>query len=338
MRDVVYRSLGKTSKRLRIGPGRGLDNGVVSLGGGRVMVLTVDPVSAVPSLGMRLSARLSVHLIASDYTTSGNDPEFATFSYNFPGEMNEADRETYVRAMGDECKNLGVAIAGGHTGSYPGSGFTVVGAGSMLGFSLDGLYVTPKMARAGDAIVMTKSAAIEATAYLALSFPRYTSRLTGRARAAGARNLIGLCSTVEDARIARRVGLGKDGVTSMHDATEGGVLGALHEMAGASGKSFSVSTDNIEVSSEAESVCSAFGIDPLATLGEGALLITCAQERVPELLRRMRRSGISAALIGTVEKGAGLRTLGKDGSEATLSPRGDGYWAAYESAVTKKLS
>lgn len=337
MADVVYRNLGARSPRIRFGPGRGFDNAVVSLGGGRVMILTVDPVSAIQTLGMKLSAWLSVHLIASDYTASGADPELATFSYNFPGEMTSGEREEYLRSVGDECRILGVSIIGGHTGTYPGGGYTVIGVGSMLGFSSEGRYVTPSMARAGDSILMTKTAAIEATATLARSFPNFVDSRVGRTRATRARRMTSLCSTVLDALAARRVGLGGDGVSSMHDATEGGVLGGLEEMAAASSKSFVVEVDEIPVSPEAVGVCSSFGVDPVRTMGEGSLLITCNRTRVLELKRLMRRASIPVARIGEVRDGSGL-LLRQGHVVRRYSPGPDKYWKAYAAAVIRKLA
>lgn len=336
MESVVYRNLGRASPRVRLGPGRGLDNAVVSLGKGRVMILTVDPVSVIPAFGMELSAWLSVHLIASDFTSSGADPELATFSYNFPSATTPSHREKYVRSVGEECRKLGVAIVGGHTGSYPGGGLTVIGAGSMLGFAHEGGYVAPSMARAGDTVLMTKGAAIEATASLALSFPTFTEAKVGIVVAKKARSMVKLCSTVRDAQTARKVGLGESGVSSMHDATEGGVLGALEEMASASKKLFVVEVDRIPVSRAAKGVCTAFGLDPLATMGEGALLITCSPGRLPELQKTMRRAGIPLAEIGKVLEGGGLRLRGRDATKRFV-PTPDGYWAAYEASVRRRL-
>jgi hydrogenase expression/formation protein HypE len=338
MERVVYDSLGMESKKVLVGPGQGLDNAVVSAGSGRVMILTVDPMSAIPAIGMRLSAWLSVHLIASDFTTSGADPEFASFSYNFPGRMTEQQKEEYVRSVGKECRRLGIAISAGHTGSYPGGGFTVIGSGSMFGFASRGGFVTPAMAGEGDTVLMTKSAAIEATMTLALSFPRHLGRKLGTGVAHRAGSLLKLCTTVEDARAARREGVGKGGVTSMHDATEGGVLGALGEMAQASGRAFMVDPLKIPVSKEADSVCREFGLDPLRTMGEGALLITCAPGRVEGLRRRMSREGIQLAQIGAVAKGSGL-WLFLGGRLRKAKPSGqDRFWAAYDSAVRDRLT
>jgi len=337
MERAVYGNLGGRTSKVVVGPGRGLDNAVVALGGGHVMVVTVDPVSAVPALGMGLSAWLSVHLIASDLTASGTDPEFATFSYNFPPTMGAPEREEFVRSVGAECRRLGITIVAGNTGSYPGGGFTVIGAGTMFGFATSKGYVTPSMARVGDAVLMTKHAAIEATASLAYSFPKLLAARAGKDTMTRACTMVRFCTTVRDAREARKAGLGRSGVTSMHDATEGGVLGALDEMAYASRKAFVVDERRIPISAEAELVCASFGIDPLRTMGEGALLLTCRPERIPVLQRIMSRAGIPIKQVGQVEKGKGLFLSHRGGGGLRFKPRPDRYWMAYERASRLEL-
>jgi len=333
MKEVVYASLGKKSRKLVIGPRRGSDSAVIAIGGGRIMILTVDPVSIIPSLGMKLSAWLSVHLIASDYTTSGLRPQYATFSFNFPPEVSDADREEYVQSMGDECRRLGITIAAGHTGSYPGAGFTVIGAGSMFGFGRKGGYVDTSMARPGDAILMTKQAGIEATASLALSFPRHLEGKVGLLTASRARKLIRSCSTVTDALTAARIGLGRGGTSSMHDATEGGVLGGLEEMASASGTAFHVDENRIYVSEEVGAVCGAFGLDPLSSLSEGTLLLTCNPKRLEDLREEFDALRIRIQEIGSVTDGAGLWVTKGGGGPKRIRPETDRYWIAYRDAM-----
>lgn len=334
---AVYRHLGAPSKELVQGPGRGLDNGVLRLGEGKVMIVTADPVSAMPAVGMRRSAWMSVHLIASDFTTAGIDPEFAVFTYNFPPDMRAGDRETFIGALGDECAELGITIAGGHSGSYPGGGYTVIGGGVMFGVAPGDGYVTPSMARAGDVILMTKHAAIEAAASLAVSFPEFTERSAGGKASRVARSLLGSCSTVADARAARRAGL-RTAVTSMHDATEGGVLGALDEMSAASGKAFAVDADRIPVQREVADVCAAFGVDPLRTMGEGALLITCRPGGVKRLEESLSRSGGRVTAIGRVSSGEGLWVSRGGGRAWRFKDTPDAYWTAYDRAAAKGLS
>ena len=87
-------------------------------------------------------------------------------------------------------------------------------------------YVTPAMAKPGDVVLITKGAAIGATAILARAFPGTTRSRAGAALTDKAKARLRDCSTVKDAKVAASLGL-HDAVTSMHDATEGGVLGGL---------------------------------------------------------------------------------------------------------------
>lgn len=336
MREVVLRSLGKRSSSVLVRPGPGLDNAVVSMGDCGVLILTTDPVSIIPSIGMDDSAWLSVHLIASDFFTSGATPGYALFTYNLPRELDREEMERYLKAVGRECSRLGISVVGGHTGFYPGAGYTVVGSGTMLGTATIDGYVTPAMAMEGDEIVMTKEAGLEAAAALAASFPVYLTQRLGREVVEAARKKVRSCSVVEDAVAAASAGMREEGVTSMHDATEGGVLGALKEMSEASRKKFVVNAERIPVSMETGAVCSVFGLDPLTTLGEGALLITCRPGRTEDVIRRLRGRGIGASVIGRVQRGRGLE-VEREGSVLRFEGARDRYWEAYSSAARRRL-
>ena len=202
----------------------------------------------------------------------------------------------------------------------------------MFGISRRGAYVDPSMARKGDAILMTKEAAIEATASLSNSFPNYTAVKVGELLSRKAKGLVASCSTVKDALLAASAGLGPRGVSSMHDATEGGVLGALEEMSSACGNSFEVQIEDIPVLPESSAVCSAFGLDPLRTMGEGALLLTCHPAKVREVQRTLSRGGVPVVEIGAVKAGEGLWLSGPGDSRRRFEPAPDGYWAAYDKA------
>ena len=336
---VLLRNTGAVSDSVIVGPGIGLDNAVLAVGGGNVMVVTADPLSIIPSIGMERSAWLTVHELASDLTTSAVRPQFAVLDFNLPPSLKMGAFGRYVKAVSDECGRLGVSIVGGHTGKYPGSGFTVVGGGVMMGLAREGAYLTPRMMQEGDAILMTKGAAIEATAVLSLAFPRKTDEALGSKRLAErARGYLGLCSTVADALAASSVGIKDEGVTSMHDATEGGVLGALYELARSSGRELSVERERIYVSEESSAVCAAFDLDPLVTLSEGTLVATCRPDRVEEALRALSRNGIDGFRIGRAGGRRGgegrlyLSLAGGRGREF-VPPKYDPYWRAYADGV-----
>ncbi len=338
---VVFRNLGARSAAIITGPREGLDNGVLSIGGGRVLVVTSDPISIIPSIGIEESAWMSVHHLASDFMTSGLKPQYAVFDFNLPPELSMGDLEAYFRSLGRECERLGISIVAGHTGVYPGSGFTIVGGGVIFGFGREGSYVTPAMASPGDDVLMTKGAAIEATGVLARAFPHTLKARLGQSSLERAASYIFRTSCVEDARVAAQIGLGNGGVTSMHDATEGGVLGGLSELAKACGKPIIIDTRKVLISKESKAVCRAFGLDPLTTLSGGTLIITCEPERTGELTSRLARHGIENHLVGSVGV-AGKRgvweAVGKSKPRALGPPSKDRYWTTYDRAVSAGMT
>lgn len=331
---VLLKNTGAANAKVLVGPGLGLDNAVLSVAPGRVMVVTADPLSIIPALGMKLSAWLSIHELASDLATSAIRPEFAVLDYNLPQSLEPRDFRRYTEALSDECARLGVAIIGGHTGRYPGAEFTVVGGGMLMGTGEEAGYLTPAMARGGDEVLMTKSAALEATAVLAHSFPSKVRDALGRHVAGRAMDLIHSCSTVEDSLTAASSGIRSEGVTSMHDATEGGVLGGLFEMAKASGRDLRVDHEMISLSEECMEVCGLFGLDPFVTLGEGSLLLTCTPGRSPEVMRRLSKGGLKPKKIGVVGEKGGRLLITRRGVEGVYTPpRDDPYWRAYAGGV-----
>ena len=142
---------------------------------------------------------------------------------------------------------------------------------------------------------------------------------------------------MDDALTASSVGLGPLGVTSMHDATEGGVIGGLAEMAYASRKAVVIERAKVNITPDCRAVCDAFGIDPLTTVSEGSLLLTCDATRAHELQAKLGRRGIPAHQIGSVKKGRGLWASGEAGAPRRVAPARDRYWAAYERAVRSHL-
>ena len=114
-------------------------------------------------------------------------------------------------------------------------------------------------------------------------------------------------------------------------------MGGRDEMASASGKRFAVDPRLIPVSKEATAVCSAFGLDPVATMGEGALLLTCASRASSEVTRLLLGWGIPATRIGKVQEGPGTVTFSGPGGTRRRRSGRDPYWSAYEVAAKRGL-
>ncbi len=335
--QTVFRQTGAGSSEVVRGPRPGVDCSVLRLGKGRVMIVSTDPVSFIPSIGPEESAWLSVHALASDIATSGVPPRFALFDLNLPPSFSDELLGSYWRSIHTACKNLGVSIIGGHTGRFQGCDYTVVGGSTMFAIGTEGAYVTSDMARAGDDLIATKSAAIEATSILARSFPRTVEKHLGREILEKTRGLFKKISVVEDALTASSAGLRKNGVTAMHDVTEGGVLSAVLEMADASGLGVIVDSESIPIMEEVEEVCRLFRIDPGFALGQGSLIVASRPGHTQKVMKAFRRKGISASIIGrlTEDRRSMMRVKGR--LRRLAYPRQDPYWRAYWNGVQRRL-
>jgi hydrogenase expression/formation protein HypE len=342
---LIAPHLGAARPEVLVGPRLGGDCAVIRLGAGRVMTLTTDPLSLIPCLGPAASARLACHLLASDLWTSGIPPAYVTVDLNLPPALSDDDLGAYWQAMSDEWARLEVAVVAGHTGRYPGGDGSIIGGATLIGVGDEGRYLAPAMAAPGDRVIVTKGCAIEATAVAAHLIPsRFTAALAAagmsgpeaEAALARARGSLAQVSVVADCRAALRVGVRDRGVSALHDATEGGVLGGLLELAQASGTDLRVDAARIPRSREAQAACVAWGgIDPNWSLSEGALIAAVRPAFAPAVLAALADEGIAAAEVGEVMSGGGrLWLTAPDGTVRTLSePEPDPYWAAYDRAV-----
>jgi hydrogenase expression/formation protein HypE len=91
----------------------------------------------------------------------------------------------------------------------------------------------------------------------------------------------------------------------MHDPTEGGLAGALWELAEASATNLLIDSQLIFIPALSQRICSIFELDPLATLASGALLLTTYPEDVDAIIRTLKAAGIACHEIGRVEEGPG---------------------------------
>ena len=136
---------------------------------------------------------------------------------------------------------------------------------------------------------------------------------------------------------AVKIGVRDDGVSAMHDATEGGVLGGIYEMAVASGCGVHVFKDKIIVSETTRKICQLFEIDPYISLSEGTLIIAIKEGKVSELQKVLSENGIESVEVGYFEEPSyGLVIENPDGTkEPLVYPETDPYWNAYINAVNK---
>ena len=333
--ELIFPRLGAKSDRILVGPQHGVDVGIVGIGD-KAVSFTCDPVFIVPEYGWERAAWFAIHILASDSVTSGLKPKFLSIELNLPMEMTKEQLEIMWDTMHQECERLGISIITGHTARYENCHYPMVGGATVVGIGEKDEYVTPKMARAGDKIIITKGPAIEATGIFATMFPRLIEKEFGHDFSKKAEQIFYKMSVVEDALTAVGVGVREEGVTAMHDATECGIWGALYELAQAAGLGVKVEKEQIVVEDGVEEICRYFGLDPYASISEGTLIIACREHKAQQVVEVLSRKGIKSSIVGELTKPEKGMVLVEGGREKKIEhPIVDPFWTAFYRALEK---
>jgi hydrogenase maturation factor len=320
LETVVFRNLGAKRKEVALGPMAGFDAAVIDANGKSIIVST-DPITgALERIGW-----LAVNINANDIATFGVEPAFFLSCIMLPEKAQSTMISTISVQMNDAAKALGIAIVGGHCETTPGLAHPIV-AGSAIGITDKGKYVTAGGAKTGDKLILTKSAGTEGTAILASDRKQELRKTLSAKTLRSATKLYEQISVVKDAMTAFKTG----SVDAMHDPTEGGVAGGIHEMADAARLGVRICEGRIPIRSETHRICRHFQINPLQLVSSGALLISAKPKCAEEIVRALKRESIQASVIGEFLTDPNERTLiGTNGEQRALPrPLSDDLWLA----------
>lgn len=253
---------------------------------GDLTVLSMDPIT---SAGDRSLGLLSVHVNCNDAICMGAEPVGLLVTLLLPTEYPTEGIGRIADDLSAAAQAAHVDVLGGHT-EYTDAvtrpiTCTAVVARMPKDRKLPGLHI-------GDALVMTKTAALEGTAILATEQADKLACLSP-ALLQEAEGYLKRLSVVPEGRIALQ-----NGAHAMHDVTEGGVLGAAWEICYADGLGLVLDRDAIPVTDATRSIAAAAGVDPLRLLGSGSLLIGCGDGEA--MVHALRAANIPAAVIGRV--------------------------------------
>ncbi|MFC1871364.1 AIR synthase family protein [Chloroflexota bacterium] len=331
--ELIFPRLGAKSERILVGPQHGVDVGIVEIGGMAVS-FTTDPVFIVPEYGWQRAAWFALHIIASDSVTSGLKPSFLSIDLNLPMAIMKEQLEIAWDTIHRECERLGISVITGHTARYENCHYPMVGGATMVGIGNQDEYVTPRMAEAGDKIIITKGPAIEATGIFATMFPGLIEKEFGPAFSQRAEEVFHKMSVVEDAMTAVGVGIRDNGVTAMHDATECGIWGGLYELAQAANLGVRIEKESIVVEECVPEICRYFNIDPYASISEGTLILSCREHKADEVVAALSQKGIRSSVVGELTGPAEGMVLVRDGRPEKLEhPIVDPFWKAFYDAL-----
>jgi len=290
---------------VRIRSGIGEDCSVIDFGEYECVVST-DPITgADKNIG-----KLAVHINCNDIASCGVEPIGILVTILVPPTSTLEDIKNIMKEIDEETKKLNVEILGGHTEVTEAVNKIVVSC-TAIGKGKAKRAVATSGAKLGDEIIVTKLLCMEGTSIIVNDHLDKLRGVLTHEEIGVAKDYINSISVVKEGRIS-----GEFGVNSMHDITEGGVLGALWEVAQASNLGFKVYNDKMPISDVSYKICKKLNIDPLKFISSGSMLITTSCGK--ELVDRLSSNGVQATIIGKVTAAIGL--LVTDGIEKSVLP------------------
>lgn len=320
LKEVVFKNLGAKRSEVVLGPSAGIDGAVIDVGD-KSLVVSMDPITAATEkIGW-----LAVNINANDIATFGVEPAFLLSCILLPEKADKETVETISLQMNEAAKDLGIAIVGGHCETTPGLRNLIV-VGCMMGITERGNYVTAGGAKPGDRLLLTKSIGIEGTAILASDRKTPLKKALNPKMLRNAKEFYKQVSIVKDAITAFKTG----GVHAMHDPTEGGLAGGIHEMADASNLGVEISEEKIRVRPETAKICKFFQIDPLQLIASGSLLIAAKPSFAGKVMDALKKNNVEANVIGEFLSSPKERLIvHRDGKrEELIRPITDHLWRA----------
>jgi len=257
-------------------------------------IFSTDPITgATENIG-----KLAVNINCNDIASSGGEPIALLVTVLAPVTSSLEEINDVMKDISEEAAKINVEIIGGHTEVTSAVNKLIISV-TVIGKNKKGTSVKTAGAIEGDDIIVTKSLALEGTAILATDYEERAKKVLNNEELQEAKNSINDISVLEEGRIGKEIG-----ANSMHDITEGGVLGALFEVAMASNKGFLVYEDKLPILECTTKLAKEFSIDPKRLISSGSMLITTSKGE--EMVKALKGKGIKATIIGKVTRSRGI--------------------------------
>ena len=201
-----------------------------------LLLASSDPITGAEDKAGWLAVKVAINDIAA----TGGEPICILVTLLLPETALLSDLEQIIDDINEACLEEGVQVAGGHTEVTQGLKQPLISI-TALGKTRNRRVLSSSNAKVGDDIVVTKWAGMEGTSILVRILPRLLQVYWMRVQLNKPRAVLhDQCDPgwQDSCRSRRNV---------RHDATEGGVLGAIYEMCQASGLGAVVYADKIPV-------------------------------------------------------------------------------------------
>jgi hydrogenase maturation factor len=286
---------------LVMGPSQGEDAAVLRLRDG-FLVIHSDPITT----GVKRAGYLAVHVAANDIAIRGVRPRWFLPVVLIPPSFTEQDVAELFEDMSKALREVEGVVIGGHTEVTPGIDRPFISMTS-AGYTT-GRVILTRDARPGDLLYIIGRVGGEGAGIIAWDFEDLlVARGLDRLVVERAKNYIYQISVMNTALSI------KDYVSSMHDATEGGVIQAIREMAVASSTRAVVNIDDVFIEETVRDVSRAVNVDPLKLLSSGCIVASVPRSLSRDLESTLQELGVTYSRVGFLEPGGGEVVLTREG-------------------------
>lgn len=272
-----------------IRPSTGEDCSAVDLNG-ELLVISTDPITGSD----KNCGYLAVHINCNDVASSGAEPIGILLTVLLPKDSHLNVLEEIMDGAYKAARELKIEILGGHTEVTEAVNKPII-SGTIIGKTKNKNFISSAGAKIGQDVIMTKWAGIEGTSIIASDYEEKLSKVLSKDIIETAKGFIDFISVVQDGLIA-----GENGATSMHDVTEGGILGAAWEIAHCSNVGIDIFIDDIPLMPETIEICKIAKINPYRLISSGSMIITCFDGL--SMVDKLNLNGIKSTIIGKITK------------------------------------
>lgn len=320
LRRSVLKQLTTRREEVLIHAGVGEDCSAFVTGDDEAVVLSTDPITGTS----KDIGTFAFHITANDIASSGAELIGLLLTVILPPETEEEQLKRIMGEISGLAAENGVEILGGHTEVSPAVNQPLISV-TGVGKARRGRIVRTGGLEAGQELVLTKWAGLEGTAILAAEREAFLEERLPAELVETAKTFKDLLSVVPESRVAV-----ESGASAMHDVTEGGVFGALWEMASASHVGIEVDLKKIPIRQETIEICEAFSINPYQLISSGSMLI--GTDHGSRLTEELRRAGIHSAVIGYATPGRDRVVINGDERRFLEPPRADELFTALQNS------
>ena len=282
--------IGAKRDDLLVGGGLGEDAALIDVHDG-ILAAASDPVTGA----VKNAGKLLVHINANDLACKGADPAWIIITLIVPDNLGVNFIREIMKEIHDTCKELNIAIAGGHTELTDISKYSqpVISA-TMLGMTK--YKLTSKNICEGDFIIATGHAGLEGMSIIAEDKPELFSCIFDEREINIIKEWKNDLSVIKPARILREYS------RYMHDPTEGGLAGALYETSQACNLGIELFNDNIPVHELTLRASQKLGFNPMNLISSGMLIAVVSPEKISQAQENLSFHGITSKVIGKFTK------------------------------------